>query len=77
MYADKITDSMEVALSETKRRRAIQNQYNLEHNITPTTIQKAVRDLISISKKVAAEQAKFEKILNRWIEQNWRSVLRI
>lgn len=61
MYADKITDSMRVAIEETKRRRTIQHQYNQDHNITPTTIQKAVRDLISISKKVAAEQAKFEK----------------
>ena len=61
MYADKITDSMDAALGETKRRRMLQNQYNQEHGITPTTIKKAVRDLIRISKKVAAEQARFEK----------------
>lgn len=46
MYADKITKSMEIALSETKRRREIQEAYNLEHGITPTTIQKKVRDVI-------------------------------
>ena len=56
MYADTITDSMHRAISETERRRAIQMQYNEEHGITPQTIKKAVRDLISISKKVAAEE---------------------
>lgn len=50
MYADKMTDSMKAAISETNRRREIQRIYNEEHNITPTTIVKAVRDLISISK---------------------------
>ena len=54
MYADTITDSMRAALDETKRRRKIQQKYNEEHNITPTTIQKAVRDLIRITK--TAEQ---------------------
>lgn len=49
MYADMITDSMRVAIEETKRRREIQQAYNEEHHITPTTIKKAVRDLISIS----------------------------
>ena len=53
MYADSITDSMRIAIDETKRRRAIQNQYNEEHGITPKTIQKAVQDVIAISKKVA------------------------
>ncbi len=61
MYADRITDSMRVAIEETKRRRALQETYNKEHGITPTTIKKSVRDLISISKKVAAEEAKFKK----------------
>ena len=61
MYADKITDSMRVALDETKRRREVQQQYNEEHGITPTTIQKSVRDLIAISKKVAAEEMEFDK----------------
>lgn len=61
MYADKITDSMQTAMDETQRRRGIQMKYNEEHHITPTTIQKAVRDLISISKKVAAEEMQMEK----------------
>lgn len=52
MYADTITDSMRVAIEETKRRRQIQQRYNEEHGITPTTIKKAVRDLITISKAV-------------------------
>ena len=51
MYADMMTDSMHKAISETNRRRAIQSAYNEEHGITPQTIKKAVRDLISISKK--------------------------
>ncbi|MBQ9341166.1 MAG: excinuclease ABC subunit UvrB [Lachnospiraceae bacterium] len=59
MYADNMTESMEKAISETNRRRAIQERYNKEHNITPTTIKKAVRDLISISKKIAEEEARF------------------
>ena len=53
MYADTITDSMRRAIDETQRRREIQQKYNEEHGITPKTIQKAVRDLISISKTVA------------------------
>jgi len=61
MYADKITDSMEAAISETERRREIQEKYNKEHGITPTTIQKSVRDLISISKEIAKEEMRFEK----------------
>ena len=61
MYADTITDSMRAALDETKRRREVQMKYNEEHGITPTTIQKGVRDLISISRKVAAEEFRMEK----------------
>ncbi len=61
MYADTITDSMRLALDETERRRAIQMAYNEEHGITPKTIQKSVRDLISISKKVAQEEVRFKK----------------
>ncbi len=61
MYADRITDSMRAAIDETKRRRAIQQAYNKKHGITPTTIQKSVRDLIAISKKVASEQHAYAK----------------
>lgn len=61
MYADIVTESMRTAMEETQRRRTIQMKYNEEHGITPQTIQKAVRDLISISKKVAAQELKLEK----------------
>ena len=61
MYGDKITDSMNQAIEETARRRHIQEKYNEEHGITPQTIKKAVRDLISITKEVAPEEFKFEK----------------
>jgi len=61
MYADTITDSMRAALDETQRRREVQMAYNEEHGITPTTIQKSVRDLISISKKVAATELQMDK----------------
>ena len=61
MYADTITDSMRIAIEETNRRRKIQQQYNEEHGITPTTIQKAIRDLIAISKAAEASSKSFEK----------------
>ncbi len=61
MYADTITDSMRLALDETERRRAIQMAYNEEYGITPKTIRKSVRDLISISKKVAREEMQLKK----------------
>ncbi len=61
MYADTVTDSMRRAMDETERRRAIQERYNEEHGITPQSIQKSVRELISISKKVAAEELRLEK----------------
>ena len=61
MYADTMTDSMRLAIQETERRRTVQMAYNEEHGITPTTIQKSVRNLISISKKVAAEELRMEK----------------
>ncbi len=61
MYADTITDSMRAAIDETRRRRELQMKYNEEHGITPKTIQKAVRDLISISKKVAKQEQILEK----------------
>ena len=61
MYADTITDSMRAALDETQRRREVQMAYNEEHGITPKTIQKAVRDLIAVSKKVAVSEVQMEK----------------
>ena len=61
MYADEITDSMKNAIDETNRRRALQMKYNEEHGITPETIQKEVRDLISISKQVDKQINDIEK----------------
>ena len=61
MYADTITESMRVAIDETNRRRGIQEKYNEEHGITPTTIKKAVRDLISITKEATVSIDKLEK----------------
>lgn len=61
MYADNMTDSMKKAISETERRRAIQEEYNKAHGITPTTIKKAVRDLIAVSKAVAKTEDKLKK----------------
>ena len=61
MYADTMTDSMRNAIRETERRRAIQEAYNKEHGITPTTIKKAVRDLIAVSKAVAETEVKLKK----------------
>lgn len=61
MYADNMTDSMRNAITETNRRRSIQEKYNEEHGITPQTIKKAVRDVISISKQIAKEEMQFEK----------------
>ena len=61
MYADVMTDSMRKAIQETERRRTIQEAYNKEHGITPTTIKKAVRDLITVSKAVAETEDKLKK----------------
>lgn len=69
MYADSMTDSMERAITETARRREIQDRYNKEHKITPQTIQKKVRDLISISKKV-------EKVMDEMDKKDLESMSR-
>ena len=61
MYGDHMTDSMKKAIDETNRRRNIQQAYNEEHGIIPQTIKKEVRDLISITKKISEEEARFEK----------------
>ena len=69
MYADTITDSMRIAIDETNRRRQIQQKYNEEHGITPTTIKKAVRDLIAISKAAERGAAEDERELESMDEK--------
>ncbi len=71
MYADVMTDSMKAAIDETNRRRIVQEKYNEEHGITPQTIKKSVRDLISISKEIEKE----EEELNKDIESMSRKEL--
>lgn len=75
MYADKITDSMRTAIDETRRRRSIQEAYNEEHGITPQTIKKGVRDLISISKEVAKKETKLEKDPESMNEQELKELI--
>ena len=62
MYADSVTRSMEAAIRETERRRAIQGKYNQEHGITPQTIIKPVRDIIEISSKDTDDEKKYKKL---------------
>ena len=76
MYADKITDSMRIAIDETERRRKVQMAYNEEHGITPQTIQKGVRDLIAVSKKVAAEEMRLEKDPESMSEKELEKLIR-
>ena len=81
MYADKITESMDKAIEETKRRREIQDRYNKEHGIVPKTIIKEIRDLISnvdtTKKKTTKKETKLEKELNvEQIEQEMREAAR-
>ncbi len=75
MYADIMTDSMKMAIDETNRRRAIQDKYNKENGITPTTIRKAVRDLISIHKEIAKEEAGFAKDPESMDEKELRKLI--
>ena len=76
MYADRMTESMQKALSETNRRRQIQHDYNLKHGITPTSIQKKVRDLISISKKVEQDVKDMEKDFESMTKQELNEVVK-
>ena len=76
MYADKITDSMRIAIDETERRRKVQMAYNEKHGITPQTIQKGVRDLIAVSKKVAAEEMRLEKDPESMSEKELEKLIR-
>ena len=75
MYADIMTDSMKMAIDETNRRRAIQDKYNKDNGITPTTIRKAVRDLISIHKEIAREEAGFAKDPESMDEKELRKLI--
>jgi len=76
MYADKETDSIRKAVSETNRRRKIQHAYNEAHGITPTTIQKKVRDIISISKKVDEDIKDMEKDLESMSEKELNALVK-
>ena len=76
MYADRITDSMSKAISETNRRREIQRKYNEEHGITPTTINKKVRELISISKKVSKEMYNMDKDYESMSKKELQAVIK-
>jgi excinuclease ABC subunit B len=76
MYADVMTDSMNRAISETNRRRQIQQEYNDKHGITPTTIKKKVRDLISISKKSEADLKNIEKDMESMSRQELEALVK-
>ncbi|MFV0344342.1 MAG: excinuclease ABC subunit UvrB [Anaerocolumna sp.] len=76
MYADKMTDSMNKAISETNRRRDIQEKYNEKHGITPTTIQKKVRELIRISKKADKDHYKMDKDPESMSKQELEAVIK-
>ena len=76
MYAERETDSIRNAVSETNRRRKIQNEYNIAHGITPTSIQKKVRDLISITKKVEQDIGDMEKDLESMSKQELNELVK-
>ena len=75
MYADNMTDSMRICIDETNRRRGIQMKYNEEHGITPTTIKKAVRELIAISKSIASTESALEKDPESMDEKELKKVI--
>lgn len=77
MYADRMTDSMKLAIEETNRRRVIQQAYNEEHGITPTTIKKAVRELIRISQVIEKEDIKLDKDLESMDEKELNKLLEV
>jgi len=76
MYADHVTEAMRNAIGETNRRRKIQHEYNLKHGITPTSIQKKVRDLISISKKIDQNINDIEKDLESMSKQELNDLVK-
>ena len=76
MYAEHITEAMHNAIQETNRRRKIQNEYNIKHGITPKSIQKKVRDLISISKKVDQNINEIEKDLESMSKQELEEMVK-
>ena len=76
MYAARETDSIRKAINETNRRRKIQHEYNVEHGITPTSIQKKVRDLISISKRAEQDIKDMEKDLESMTKQELNEVVK-
>ena len=75
MYADKMTDSITNTINETNRRREIQSEYNKEHNITPKTIQKSVRDLIAISKKTISIKQGIEKDIESLTDNERKKII--
>ena len=75
MYADKMTDSITNTINETNRRREIQSEYNKEHNITPKTIQKSVRDLIAISKKTISIKQGIEKDIESLTDSERKKII--
>lgn len=75
MYADRVTDSMKQAMSETERRREIQEEYNKEHGITPTTIKKEVRDLIKISTVIDDEEKDLSEEIIKQLSRDERREL--
>ncbi len=76
MYADVVTDSMREAIDETERRRVIQQRYNQEHGITPTTIKKAVRDVIAISKASIKDSKTWDKDPESMSEDELKKLVR-